>query len=102
MTDQHDPAAPTVERIEFDHAPPPGERAIWCEWLRQHGVDPCDVVLPGWIERHSDTYRLIYLSMARDEKGRPRWDRESRTVVHETHVFQMEAPPLPFPAGEVR
>lgn len=101
MSDQPDPPAPTAERIEFNDMPPHAVRETWAEWLRQHGVDPSDVVIPGWIERHPSTYRIVYASGARDENGRFRWDRESRTVVPETHVFQMEAPPLPFPDVEV-
>lgn len=89
-------AAPR-ERAVFDETPPQAVREMWAEWLRKHGVDPCDVVIPGWIERQPDTYRLVYASHARDENGRLRWDWERREPVHETRVFQMEGPPMPFP-----
>ena len=87
----------TAERIEFDDVPPADIREVWVEWLGRHGVDPCDVVLPGWIERRADAYQLAYLSFERDERGRPAFDRERREFVTTVGVFQMEGSPLPFP-----
>lgn len=87
----------SVDRVEFDRLPPEPELSIWRHWMRQHGVDPSDVAVPGWIERHPDTCRLVYGSYERDERGLPRWDRACDDAVRVTRVFQMEAPPLPFP-----
>lgn len=88
-----------IERIEFPTCPPPDERAVWCEWLRRHGIDPNVVLVPGWIERRLDTYQVAYLSAELDEEsGCIRWDRERREPVYVTGIVQLEGPPLPFPS----
>lgn len=81
---------------EFDEPPPPAERLVWCEWLRRHGVDPSDVVIPGFIERRPDRYQLAYEACARNPDGSYFLSADRQTV-RVVHVFQMEAPPLPFP-----
>ena len=88
----------SVERVEFDEAPPRAVREAWAEWLRKHGVDPSDVLASGgWIERRPDAYQLRYASLVKGPDGRYLYDQERRTAVRETRVFQMEGPPLPFP-----
>ena len=86
------------ERIEFDDMPPRAEREIWCEWLRQHGVNPNHVKVPGWIERRPDRCQLAYEGYERDRETGEIVARDGQ--VHPVRVmFQMEAPPLPFPLG---
>ncbi len=73
------------------------ERHTWCEWFRQHGVDPADVALPGWVERRELERQLAYEAYKLDEAGRiaidPSGDQPARTV----RVIQLEAAPLPWP-----
>lgn len=89
-----------VERIEFDWAPPPREREIWCKWLRQHGIDPNQVVIPGWIERRPAAYQVAYLSVEIGPEGRPCWNREGGGgFIWTTRSVQLEGPPLPFPVA---
>ena len=69
----------------------------WCDWLRWHTVDPCDVLLDGFIEIDPDLRQIRYLGTDYDENGKPRitawWD--VATVVR---VVQLEAVPSSPPA----
>lgn len=72
----------------------PANHADWTEWLRRHGIDPRDVILScggrsGWIERQVDLYRVAWLSIVGDERGRVREPQE--------RYVQLEGKPLPFP-----
>jgi len=86
-----------AERAVFDVMPTPHERAIWCEWLHRHSIDPSVVVVPGWIERRPEAYQVAYLSAKLDEHGMIRWDRERREPMWVIAVTQLEGPPHPFP-----
>lgn len=73
------------------------ERQVWAEWFRRHGADPKDVPVDNRIERHLDTYRLVYEAYVRDEQGRYRMNAERTDAVRGIQVFQLEGSPLPFP-----
>lgn len=80
-------------------------REPWCGWLRRHGIDPNDVVVPGWIRRNREAFRVEYLAIARDadgqivcaEHGERHHARTCRSITGERFV-QLEGPPLRFPA----
>lgn len=83
-------------RVEFD-SPwlPRPKRLAWCGWLKQHGIDPNYVALPGWIQRDEQRRRVYYLTFAFDTYGRPVFERGD--FVTEPRFVQLEARPLPFP-----
>ncbi len=84
-------------RIEFDTHPPEPVRLALCGWLRRHGIDPDHVVIPGWIERQCDRYRVAWLAAVRDETGRIVLN-EARDAAMVTERFvQLEGPPMPWP-----
>lgn len=85
------------ERAEFWTMPPERERLEWCEWLHRHGINPSEVPVPGWIERHVQEYRVAYLAYALNERGQ-RYLNPGRTdAVREERYMQLEGPPQPFP-----
>jgi hypothetical protein len=88
----------TPDAVEFDRLPPEPERRIWCEWLRAHGVDPCDVAVPGWIERREAARQLVWLSQ--EGAAAHGVDVCGNRVGWPTcilRVLQLESPPLPWP-----
>lgn len=87
--------ADAATRRYFDRLPIEPRRRRWQEWLRRHGVDPNKVIVPGWIERREQEYRLAYESYELDEHGNPAWDNDD--IVRVARFVQLEGPPLPFP-----
>lgn len=86
------------ERLVFDERPPKAERLALCDWLRIHGIDPDDLVLPCWVERDVENYRVRYLGAVRDENGKLQPAPGGEVVVTAEQYVQLEGPPLPFPA----
>jgi hypothetical protein len=86
-----------MECVETDGLMPRRERLVWCEWFRRHGADPNDVPVDNRIERHPDTYRLVYEVYVRNEQGACYLNAERTDAVRKIQVFQLEGPPLPFP-----
>jgi len=87
-----------IEVRDIRKRPPQAERLVWCEWFRRHGVDPKDVPIPTRIERHCDTYRLVYETFSKDAHGKPYYDLSD--LVRVRTFVQLEGPPLPFPFPE--
>lgn len=83
-----------MDRVMFHDVPAEPEWQAWREWLRYHGVDPSDVVLPGWIERNEEYFQIVYTTSFRGRK-RPRGVIDAGPVTW--RVIQLDAPPLPFP-----
>lgn len=85
-------------RYEFSCLPPEPQRLAVGHWLTQHGIEPLDVAVPGWIEVRRTRRQIAYrcyvwadreqLIVDVDDEGRPQY-REP--------VLQLESPPLPFP-----
>jgi hypothetical protein len=94
------PGGDMTERVEFDSMPPEPERLIWCDWLRWHGIDPNQVAVPGWIERHADARRIQYESFRTDEHGGRIFRGD--TVLRTVQVQQLEAVPSPLPRFDGR
>lgn len=86
-----------IECVETDARMTRREQLVWCEWFRRHGANPNDVPVDNHIERHPDTYRLVYEVYARDGQGARYLNAERTDAVREIQVFQLEGPPLPFP-----
>lgn len=76
------------DRAEYDRLPPEPVRDAWCEWLTFHTVDPCRVIVPGWVERDEARRQIRYRALKLDDEGNP-------VIVVE--VVQLEARPPPFP-----
>lgn len=90
--------------------PPEPERLIWCDWLKRHGIDP-NQVLCDYIERRVDRCQLAYATFQHVKVPVPPvvrltvdsepWEIEEieiRTELRKVEVvFQLEAPPLPWP-----
>lgn len=82
-------------RYDFDRIPSEPLRLAVCDWLKAHGIDPCDVATPGWIELDDEARRVRWEAYRLDEHGRiPVVDGDA---VREVHSMQLESPPLPFP-----
>jgi hypothetical protein len=60
-------------------------------------VNPSDVPIPNRIERHPDTYRLVFEAYLRNEKGDLYPNADLTGAASEICVVQLEGPPLPFP-----
>lgn len=86
-------------RVEFGERPPPDELRAWQRWMRRHGIDPNDVpVGDSFVEVDGRVIR--YVSVVRDSKHRPRYDRERETFVTEVRECQVYGRrPAPFPEG---
>jgi hypothetical protein len=72
-----------------------GENKLWCEWFRQHGLDPgnASIAVPGWVERREDECQIAYEAYVTDREGGVMLGMAFREV----QVFQLEALPRPFP-----
>lgn len=88
---------PSADRVELHTLPSEPARQAWCRWLQRHGVDPSRVILPGWIERQPERYRLAYLALVLDRHRRPQLDATGRRLLVEPEFVQLEGPPLPWP-----
>lgn len=82
--------------LVFDKLPSEPVRLVMCEWLRRHGIDPNDVVVPGWIARDERTYAVRYLGFDRDA-GEIRLTDDGKDLVRRVYRVQLEGPPLPWP-----
>ena len=49
---------------------PAGSGRRWCEWLKRHGIDPMDVVVPGWIDVDDEARAVRYLGFHRGPDAR--------------------------------
>lgn len=86
-----------IERVEFV-VPPKPQREAWCAWLRWHTIDPCDVLITGFIERDTEARQIRYRACERDEQGKFRYDRVRECAATVTRVVQLESVPSSFPA----
>ena len=76
------------------------DRELWCEWLTDHGIDPDDVVLTGWIQRDERNCRIRYLSYLRTPGRAAAWviGRDgSRTPACAVRAVHLDRCPEPFP-----
>lgn len=62
----------------------------WQEWFRRVGMDFTDIAVPGAVFRDTERWRLAVEVYVRNEHGRIDGTRATR-------LFQLEAPPPPFP-----
>jgi hypothetical protein len=88
----------TRDRWTYERMPAEPIRRAVIAWLRRHGVDEERVAVPGFIERQPDLYRLAWKDFARDDAGKPVWDREVDDAVRVVRYVQLEGPPLPWPS----
>ena len=75
--------------------PPEPLRQRWMNWFEHHGIDPCDVLVPGWIERDVERRRIRYSGIHTDKDGKLIWDKDG--AFSYIAVVQLEAVPSPFP-----
>jgi len=88
-----------VTRVEWNRPVAENERLAWCEWLRQHSIDPdtVAVVPPGFIEVDSDARLIRYLAFDVNENGNRYVAPCGRCASTSVRVVQLESPPSDFP-----
>lgn len=86
-----------ITRRELTGMPPEHVRLAWCDWLRWHTIDPCDVAVIGFIEIDTDARQVRWLSYDLNDKGHKYFDPKTQRAAQSVHVMQLEAVPSPFP-----
>lgn len=71
----------------------------WCTWAERHGIDPNEVLVGSYLVRDVENRRVDYLRIIRYGSGAVAFD-EFGYVRQAPARSQLEAPPLPFPAGD--
>lgn len=81
----------------FSGLPGPWRLAM-CEWFRKHGIDPTDVVVPGWVEIDDAARTITYRRYVRDAQGRVQLDPTRKLEsLKDAFTVQLESPALPLP-----
>lgn len=71
------------------------QRVAWCDWFAAHGIDPCDVAVPGWVELRWNDRQISYEAYGRDDAGKVVLDESGEDVVRTTRRHQVAVHPLP-------
>jgi hypothetical protein len=89
-----------TERRDFHAGMPHPLQLAWSDWLRQHGVDPRDVPLHGWVEADAERERITYLAYARGPRGEVLVAEDRRSARTEIRRAHLGHPPAPFPDAD--